>query len=79
MKRARKPEPTILDLVTTLLVKVRQQEAERMAVAIASTAERHRGGFMAHATATKHLGSLWGAVDAKGIRAEVEAVLGVRR
>lgn len=66
------------DAVAAVLAVARSQEATKMARAIRSTEDRHRHGFMAHTTLQHHLTSLWGAVDAKGLRPEVEQILGVR-
>lgn len=61
----------------------RAEQAQRLAGALLSTAERARGGFMSHATMKSHMASLWGTVDAKGLREDVlelvdPALVGVR-
>ncbi len=73
-----KTQPTVHELANNLLAVIRQQEAGALARAIMFTQRRHQDGFMARATAKSHLASLWGTVDAKGLRAEVEALIGGR-
>lgn len=78
MKAHRATTPTTTDLrsqILAVLNTVNQQDARRYAAAIRGTMNRHRDGYMANATMKKHLGSLWGAVDAKGLRADVELLL----
>lgn len=78
MKRQRRQTDTIEDLTARLSVLVRSQVAANLAHAIESTRDRHTQGFMAYATMKSHVASLWGTVDGKGLRVEVEQLLGVR-
>lgn len=66
---------SLRDQVLAVLRTVDAFEAKRLAVAIRETTNRHRDGFIKHGTMRIHLRSLWGTVDAKGLRADVEALL----
>lgn len=62
---------------TRLAELVRVQEVSNYAHAIQATTDRGRDGYMAHQTMRKHLESLWGTVEAKGLTGDVKRKLGI--
>jgi hypothetical protein len=62
-------------ILAALQASLRRGEARRLAAAIRGTVDRHRDGYVSHRTMKQHLGSLWGTVDARGLRVDVELLL----
>jgi hypothetical protein len=51
-------------------------EARKLARALHNTTQSYRAGLMSHATWKSHMASLWGTVDAKGLRTAVTFEVG---
>jgi hypothetical protein len=65
----------IQELATELDAVLRKRDAERFARAILATYERYRGGFMGYDPMKSHVASLWGTVDARGLKTDVERLM----
>lgn len=79
VKMTRRQAAMLQRQVEQLIVLVQQQDARRYAEAIRSTWLRHARGFMATSTCRRHVESLWGTIDARGLRVLVELELGINR
>jgi hypothetical protein len=55
-----------------------ETEAEKFARALTTTTDRYLNGCLTRASWDKHMKSLWGTIEVRGLRAEVMALVDPR-